>query len=362
MGTRTKVILGGVAGALVALLVGLYLSSHAPAPEAGLPPVAPAAKPRPPPPAPSAQVSAVAALPEAPQEPPPTEPALSADTDEERAKLIAYVRERYGARLSEPYLQVKMLEELMRHFQKLHPDRWEEELLAFLKEAFPDRYEELAATLRNRLDYEKWVKDNHAYLRGLGDKERRAAIWDARNRLFGKENAERIWASERKNQALADTLSALEANEDADLKRKLATYKQRLQEIHGEQTEAFLERHRQETLNRFLDLSSVQSELTAMTPQERSQSLRAIRQEMGLDDEALKRWDELDHTRDMRWEAGARYMAERQALAGQLSGAELEAKLQELRARYFGAEADIIAHEEATGFFRFERPRQWGRN
>ncbi len=27
-----------------------------------------------------------------------------------------------------------------------------------------------------------------------------------------------------------------------------------------------------------------------------------------------------------------------------------------------GAEADVIAQEEATGFFRFERPRQWGRN
>jgi ribosomal protein L29 len=255
-----------------------------------------------------------------------------------------------------------MLEELMRYFQKRSPDRWQEELLAFLKQAFPEMYEQLAATLRNRLDYEKWVKDNQSYLRGLSDQERRTAMWDARNRLFGKETAERIWASELKNQAVADTIAALDAKQDTNLQQKLSTYKQRLQEIYGEQSEAYLARHQQEVMNRFLDMSSVQKELTAMTPQERSQSLRTIRKEMGLNEEALQRWDSLDQTRDARWEAGARYMEERTALSKQLSGAELEAKLQELRARYFGPEADIIAQEEASGFFRFERPRQWGRN
>jgi hypothetical protein len=295
-------------------------------------------------------------------EPASAAPSLSGDPDKELEELATFLRTRYGAKLKEPYIQIKMVEDLMRFFQQRYPDRWQEELLAFLKKAFPEMYDELAAMLRNRVDYEKWVKDNTAYLRGLSDKERRAAMWDARNRLFGKETAERIWASELKNQALADTLVALDAKPDANLKQKLSTYKQRLQEIHGEQTEAWLERHRQETMNRFLDLSSVQKELSAMTPQERSQSLRTIRKEMGLDEEALKRWDELDRTRDARWDAGAKYMMEREALAKQLSGSELEAKLQELRARYFGSEAEIIAQEEAGGFFRFERPRQWGRN
>jgi lipase chaperone LimK len=155
---------------------------------------------------------------------------------------------------------------------------------------------------------------------------------------------------------------AIDARADADLTQKLSMYKQSLKNVYGEQTEAYLERHRQESMNRFLDLSSVQRELTAMSPEARSQSLRTIRKELGLDEEALKRWDELDRTRDMRWQAGAAYMAEREALSKQFSGPELEAKVQELRARFFGAEADIIAQEEATGFFRFERPRQWGRN
>lgn len=364
MSTRTKMWMGGALAAL-ALGAGLYLFLQGSAPPGATSSSAGEASKRP-------RVDGAPAATSAPLalgvSPPPSllaRPATDGEAvpeDAELDKLVTFLRERYGARLKEPYLQVKMLEDLMRFFQKRNPDRWEEELLAFLKKAFPEMYDELAATLRNRLDYEKWVKDNDSYLRGLSDKERRAAMWDARNRLFGKEAAERIWASELKNQALADTLASLDARQDADLNEKLATYKQRLQEIHGAQTEAYLERHRQETMNRFLDLSTVQQELSAMSPEARSESLRIIRKEMGLDEEALKRWDELDRTRDSRWDAGARYMAEREALAKQHSGAELETKLQELRARYFTTEADVIAQEEASGFFRFERPRQWGRN
>jgi hypothetical protein len=280
----------------------------------------------------------------------------------ELEQLATVMREKYGPKLHEPSAQIRMLEELMRYFQKRSPDRWREELLAFLQKAFPEQYEQLAATLRNRLDYEKWVRDNDAYLRTLSPEQRRAAIWDARNRLFGKETAEAIWAAELRNQALADTLSALDARADASLTDKLSAYKQRLNELHGDKAQAYLARHQQELMNRFLDLSSVQRDLSQLTPQARSEHLRTIRRELGLDEEALKRWDSLDQTRDARWDAGARYMAERTALAKELSGEALEARLQEVRARYFGTEADIIAQEESTGFFRFERPRVWGRN
>jgi lipase chaperone protein len=363
MRTRTKKILGGSAVAVVVLLAGLYLSSRGSGPEArpaasASPGASPRAERRPA----SATASSPDGLMGTGDEPAPAAPVLSGDPDKELEELATFMRNRFGAKLKEPYIQIKMLEDLMRFFQKRSPDHWQEELLAFLKKAFPEMYDELAAMLRNRVDYEKWVKDNTSYLRGLSDKERRSAMWDARNRLFGKETAERIWASELKNQAMSDTLAALDANTDANLTQKLSTYKQRIHEIHGDLTDAYMERHRQETMNRFLDLSTVQKELSAMTPQERSQSLRTIRKEMGLDEEALKRWDELDRSRDARWDAGAKYMAEREALAKQLSGPELEAKLQQLRARYFGSEAEIIGQEEASGFFRFERPRQWGRN
>ena len=88
-----------------------------------------------------------------------------------------------------------------------------------------------------------------------------------------------------------------------------------------------------------------------------------MRKGLGLDDAALGRWDALDHERDRRWEVGLKYMAERAALAKQYSGEDARgACSRSCGARYFGAEAATIADEEASGFFRFDRPRRHGLN
>jgi hypothetical protein len=283
--------------------------------------------------------------------------------DADILQLRDYLRTRFGGeKLKNAYVQIKLLEELMRYFQKHYPDNWERALLEFLREAYPERYEELAGKLRARLDYERWMKENETYLQQLGDEERRKNVWEQREKLFGKEAAEQIWASELKNQAVASSLSALDARTDVKVADKVKLYRESLQEVYGEQTEAYLERHRQEAMNRFLDLSSVQKELTEMKPEERSRNLREIRSGLGLDAEALQRWDGLDAERDARWETGAKYMAEREALAKQYSGPALEEKLRPVRERYFGAEAETLANEEESGFLRFERPRVWGRN
>ncbi|HEX8441794.1 MAG TPA: hypothetical protein VF697_42320, partial [Archangium sp.] len=83
--------------------------------------------------------------------------------------FISYLRTRYGARIREPHAQMRMLESLMRHFQQLNPSGWEADLLAALKQAFPEMYEELAARLRQRLDYEKWVKEHRDELQQKSD-------------------------------------------------------------------------------------------------------------------------------------------------------------------------------------------------
>jgi hypothetical protein len=115
-------------------------------------------------------------------------------------------------------------------------------------------------------------------------------------------------------------------------------------------------------MNRFLSLESVQAELDGMSPEARAQSLREVRKGMGLDDAALARWDALDKERDARWEAGAKYMLEREALSQKYAGDELARRLAALRARYFGDEAEVIAAEEESGLYRFARPRRWGQN
>jgi len=276
--------------------------------------------------------------------------------------MVSYLRSRYGARISDPHTQMRMLEELMRYFQRLNPTGWEADLLALVKRTFPELYDELALRLRQRVDYERWMKEHQAELQEKPAAERRAAVWEERHKLFGKDVAEKIWAGELRNQAVADALASIDALPDASLGDRMSKYKESLAKTYGKDTEAYVKAHQHEMLNHFLDLGSVQKQLSALPPAERSENLRTIRKEMGLDDEALQRWDELDKVRDTRWEVGSQYMSEREALAQQYSGAELEQKLQPLRARYFPDEADTIAEEEQSGFYRFTRPRQWGRN
>jgi len=276
--------------------------------------------------------------------------------------MAAALRSRYAARIHDPHTQMRMLEQLMRHFQQLYPTGWEEPLLAMVKQAFPELYEELALRLRQRVAYAQWMESHQEELRARPVAERRAAMWEERNQLFGEETARKIWAAELRNESVGNALSIIDALPQAGVNERLARYKQSLEQTFGDEAPGYMQAHQQELMNRFLDLGSVQRELGAMTPEQRAEHLRSVREGMGLDEAALERWKDLDTRRDARWALGEQYMTERVALAQQHTGPELEQRLRELRARYFADEAQTIAEEEAGGFYRFGQPRQWGRN
>jgi hypothetical protein len=276
--------------------------------------------------------------------------------------LVEHLQAEYGAGIEHPSVQMRMIEALMRHFQERNPGNWQEALLAAVRAAFPELYDQIAALLRNRLEYEAWMDENRARLNGMDSAARREALRQAREDRFGQQVAEELWASEIKNRAVGDALAALDARDGTSVTDKLSMYRQSLAGVYGADVDAYLERHRHQAMTRFFDLSSVQQELSAMAPEQRHQTMRELRKGMGLDEESLARWDDLDRSRDQRWDSGARYMAERAALAETYSGAELEQRVHELRVRYFGGEAETIRNEEQSGFFRFERERRWGRD
>lgn len=288
---------------------------------------------------------------------PGAQPAASTD-----AELIEQLQAEYGATIEHPSTQMRMIEKLMRYFQERYPDGWEQALLAAVRAAFPELYDEIAELLRDRLEYEKWMKENQARMRALPSDARYEALRQRREELFGHDVAEELWASELKNRAIGEALATIDAQEGASVTDKLAMYRESLADIHGDKVDSFLERHRHQAMTHFFDLSSVQQALSGMGADQRRQTMREIRKGMGLDDEALTRWDTLDQNRDQRWDQGARYMAERSALAGTYAGDALEQRVHELRVRYFGDEAETIRSEEQGGFFRFERERQYGRN
>jgi len=121
-----------------------------------------------------------------------------------------------------------------------------------------------------------------------------------------------------------------------------------------------MEARRYELTSRFLELPSVQKELSYMSPDDRNETLTQIRKGLGMDVEAIERWKSLDTERDDRWKTGQSYMSARDALT---SGGASESDLNELRLKYFGPEqAEVIKNEEESGFFRYKQERVYGKN
>jgi hypothetical protein len=112
----------------------------------------------------------------------------------------------------------------------------------------------------------------------------------------------------------------------------------------------------------FLRMEGVQRELAALSPTARSGELAHVRRELGFDEESIARTEAIDDRREARWQNGRAYMQERARLSASFAGDPLQAELHALRDEYFGQEAPTIEAEERDGFFRFERPRIYGRN
>ncbi|AZZ95179.1 hypothetical protein EUZ85_01545 [Hahella sp. KA22] len=272
----------------------------------------------------------------------------------EEEELIGYLQRTFGAHIQHPKVQVQVLEKLMRFVQSRYPDNWREQLAILIGAAFPDLQDTLMQTFAALETYTEWMNTERYALMSLSDAEKRTRLWQKREALFG-ERAYEIWKDQWQAEQFQDRLADLEQS-SAPVEEKIAQYKQQILASFPEKAEHLITNKKQELTDRFLSLSSVQKQLRAMPPEQRYSQLRHLRKELGMDEAALTRWEDLDKTRDARRANGDAYMTQRQALT------EDPARIQALQRRYFGNEADIIAAEEASGYFRFESSQQYGIN
>ncbi|MEM6274747.1 MAG: lipase secretion chaperone [Myxococcota bacterium] len=276
--------------------------------------------------------------------------------------LIAHLHARYGEGIEHSTIQMKMLEAMMRHFQVLRPNDWQAALEALVREAFPAHADVILALLRDRLEYQNWIDENGELLGRLDATERESLLREVRQDRFGTALAAELWASEEKSRELAGLLRAVDTDFDGDLHGAVARYRQELMRINGAEIETLPPSQQHQSMTRFLELESVQRELSDMPSGARSENLRRIRAALGLDADALARWEQLDRERDGRWERGSEYMSERSRLSELHEGEALETEIHALRQRTFGDQADVIQREEQRGIFRYDRPRRWGLN
>ncbi|WP_372747826.1 hypothetical protein [Litorivivens sp.] len=311
---------------------------------------------------PTREATAEQAIPEYQNEAPTaaaTEPKWSSD-EERNAFFVADMQSRFAPHIHIQHAQIRFLEQLISYLKAHYPDDWRERVAAFLNASFP----ELAASLQNKFEslerYNEWLLVDRKQLQQMTPEERRQALWDKRYAAFG-EDAEKIWAAELRNQKISETLARIDQDKDADLQTKLDALMDSVQESYGEHSDKFIETRQTELLSKFVELPSVQSTLRAMPAPERRRELRKVRAALGMNADALDRWENLDEKRDIAWEAGQTYMAERQKILSEYDGHQQEQALYALQNDVFGHDAELIRQEETAGFYRYKGERRIGR-
>lgn len=277
------------------------------------------------------------------------------------ADMIVYLQNEFGNTIFHAHTQIKAIEKIMAYLKNKYPDDWESRIHDFLKAVFPEMADALFDRFNNLMTYNEWLRANRDRMMGLSGKERNAALWDMRVQLFG-DDAYIIWENVVKNEMITDTLHSINESRDTTLDEKLDMYLTAIRNAYEDKADRFISRRQTELMNKFLSVDAVQENLHALPKEERQEKLVTLRKAMGLDDDAIQRWNELDAERDRSWDKGSAYMSEREKLLSTFKGEEQAQKLSELQAKMFSPEElEIIRSEEAAGFFRFGHKRIYGK-
>ncbi len=281
-------------------------------------------------------------------------------TDEQ--KLAQFIQSRFGKHIDHPYWRIQAIEQLTDFLKKKYPNDWQDRLKNMLKLIFPADYEQLLKALAAYTSYNEWLTSIQEGALVFNSKEERLrATWDKRQQLFG-EDAKVIWQSQVKQEQIDAALQKIETS-SLPLSAKVDSYVKTLINVHGADATNPDKSHPVQTMGQFLELKSVQDQLHTLAPEQQKKELTHLREALGMDKEAIKRWDELDSERENRASAGTTYMKERAALEKQYQGDALKVQIQGLQNRLFGAEeAVFIRNEEESGTFRYQERQIIGVN
>jgi hypothetical protein len=280
-------------------------------------------------------------------------------------RLVNELKKYYGSTISQKSTQAKLLK-VKAFVSQLYPKDGDKRFYAILKKAFPDLADEIISVLFKMEKYKNWLADNAHVLSDMSKLEKEGLVWEKRKEFLGAD-AEEIWseevvAFEKKKIEMRETLSYLDKADDLTIYEKLAEYESTLKDVYEDSPEAFVLQNKSLHAKVFFSIESVQNELKQMEPDQRQMEINNIRREMGFTQQDVERMEEVDAYREKRWENGLAYMIEREGLSKEYEGAKLETQLDAMREKYFKHEAKTIKFEEEDGFFRFKRPRIYGRN
>jgi len=298
---------------------------------------------------------------------PKAEPIAQVATEFEALKLdlIDKIRQQYSSTIENIAVQVS-LKAFLVDLIKQYPERGRALFEAVILAAFPDIADDIFQAVNTMAIYDEWLLDNVLALNDMPPLEYNGELWKKRRELFG-DDANRIWSSEitaqeERRKALHKTVAMLDQAYDTTMNERVYILQSAYEEQYSETVENVVFDSNGVLAQVLFGFDSVQKELAAMSNEERQTQIDTVRRTIGFDEQQIEYYAEQDQIKDKRWLNGYSYMEARQSLFDSLSGEELELELNALREEHFKHEAPTISREERDDYFRFKRPRVYGRN
>ncbi|MDX1451786.1 MAG: hypothetical protein R3183_04445 [Oleiphilaceae bacterium] len=295
-------------------------------------------------------------------------PAAPENTEQEQlvSQLVHRLQSEFAARIHDVAFQVSlkdMRDGLLVEFPQTGFALFEQ----IIRQAFPELADTILANIALMDRYDDWLLDNVVALNDMDLLSQQGALWEKRRELFGAD-ADRIWREElnakaERQAAVQRSVQLLNTSYDTDMYERAFLLKSAFEEgLAGTPQEAVLD-SKGVMAQVFFGFDAVQKELEAMPPEARQEEINTIRRHLGFDEQSIAELAAEDAIKNKRWENGKAYMAAREQLMAQYNGQAPEKALDELRTKFFGNEAFTIKREEEDlGFFRYTRPRVYGRN
>lgn len=233
--------------------------------------------------------------------------------------------------------------------------------------AFPEFVEAILQAIALMDQYDAWLQSMLLNLNDMNAFEQQGVLWAKRRELFG-DAANQIWqaeitAEQERQLTMRRTMEMLDKAYDMQMQERLYLLKSNFEESYADKLQNMVVDPKGVLAQVFFGLDAVQKDLAQLSNDERQAQINDIRKSMGFSDEQIANLAEADQEREQRWQNGYAYMAERKTLETQFTGDDLQQALDKLREKFFAHEAYTIKkEEEELQFFRYLRPRVYGRN
>jgi len=259
------------------------------------------------------------------------------------------------------------LKALRDDLRQVYPEQGDKLFEQIITLAFPEFVQAILQSIALMDQYDAWLQSMLLDLNEMNAFEQQGVLWAKRRELFG-DAANQIWqaeisAEQERQLTMRRTMEMLDKAYNMQMEERLYLLKTNFEESYADKLQNMVVDPKGVLAQVFFGLDAVQQDLAKLPAEERQSQINDIRKSMGFSEEQIANLAEADQEREKRWQNGYAYMAERQKAAAQFSGDELTQELDALREKFFAHEANTIKkEEEELQFFRYSRPRVYGRN